>query len=313
MMSSVQTAVPGLTAAAVEAVFSPYVDERLSETDPRWTDAVQRLERRYAGAVPRATTWVSAEGHRTSGLVKGGYEQVWGRVSLEAELNARKAAYFEWGDRYMLARTIGRKRVHQLALTQVLSWLAPASALEVGFGYGLNLLALSMQFPDVAFSGVELTEAGLTAARAYAEDDRTPATLASFAAGPLRDPAAPRRLLLQQGSAAALPLADKSVDLVFTVLALEQMERVRAAALAELARVARRHVAMIEPFADWTTEPHRRGYITRHDYFASTVEGLRESGLTPLVTFVDMPNKLSFRAGLVVAEPSRRSPAQVAG
>jgi len=248
---------------------------------------------------------VDAQGHRTAGRVKSGYESVWGRISLEAELAAPKATYFEWGDRCMVARTIGRKRVHQLALAKVVSWLRPTSALEVGFGYGLNLLALSMQFPDVAFSGVELTDAGLAAAAGYAADARTPAALAPFLSGPLRDPDAPKRLSLRQGSAAALPLPDKSVDLVFTVLALEQMERVRSAALVELARVARRHVVMIEPFADWNTEPHRRGYIARNDYFASTVDGLRDSGLTPLLATVDMPNKLAFRAGLVVAEPTR--------
>jgi hypothetical protein len=119
----------------------------------------------------------------------------------------------------------------------------------------------------------------------------------------LLDPTAPRRLSLRQGSADALPVPDKSVDVVFTVLALEQMERVRGAALNELARVARRHVVMIEPFADWNAEPHRRGYIVRNDYFASTIDGLRDSGLRPIVATVDMPNKLSFRAGLVVAEP----------
>ena len=296
--------VPGLTPDAVEAAFAPFVEQRLEATDPKWVDAVQRVERRYAGAAPRATQWVTADGHRTAGLVKSGYESVWGRISLEAELAAPKTAYFEWGDRCLLARTIGRKRVHQLVLARVLSWLAPSSALEVGSGYGLNLLLLSMQFPDVAFSGIELAEAGVAAAAAYAADVRTPAALASFAVGPILDPAAPRRLSLRQGSADALPLPDKSVDVVFTVLALEQMERVRAAALAELARVARRHVVMIEPFADWNTEPHRRGYIVRNDYFASTIESLRDSGLRPIVATADMPNKLSFRAGLVVAEPA---------
>ena len=102
-----------------------------------------------------------------------------------------------------------------------------------------------------------------------------------------------------------MPLPDNSVDVAFTVLALEQMERVRHRALAELARVARRYVVMIEPFADWNSEPHRRGYIARHDYFASTVDGLRAAGLVPVVATADMPNKLSFRAGIVVAEVAR--------
>jgi hypothetical protein len=79
------------------------------------------------------------------------------------------------------------------------------------------------------------------------------------------------------------------------------MERIRAAALSELARVARRWVVMIEPFADWNADGHRRAYIQQNDYFAARTDELSEYGLTPIVVTADMPNKLSFRAGLVVA------------
>jgi len=182
--------------------------------------------------------------------------------------------------------------------------IGPAGALEVGFGYGLNLLVLSMLFPSIAFSGVELTRSGVEAATALAAAASTAAVLAPFAAAPLRDPEAPRRLSLREGGADALPLPDKSVDMVITVLALEQMERVRHAALAELARVARKHVVMIEPFADWNREPHRRGYIGQHDYFAASVDDLHRFSLNPVVATADMPNKLQFRAGLVVASVS---------
>ncbi len=300
-MSASTLVVPGLAAAQIEEVFAPFVAERLRPSDARWLEAVRRLEKRYASVPARAHQWLSPEGHRTPGLVQDGYEAVWGRVSLADELSSPKTALFEWGNECTLARAIGRKRVHQLCLVKAIEWLQPSSVLEVGFGYGLNLLLLSMLFPSVAFSGVELTRAGVAAASALAADEHTPGILAPFAVSPLRDAAAPRRLALAQGPADALPLPDKSVDVAITVLALEQMERVRAAALAELARVARRHVVMIEPFADWNTEPHRRGYIARHDYFASTVEELKGSGLTPLVATADMPNKLTFRAGLVVA------------
>ena len=297
--------VPGLTAVELDAVFAPFVVEQLEAGDPRWVDAVRRLEKRYGPGAAAGRGWQSADGQRTPHLVKDGYEAVWGRVSLEAELTSPKTAYFEWGHRCSLARAIGRKRVHQLCLVRAIEWLRPSSVLEVGFGYGLNLLTLSMLFPEVAFSGVELTRAGVDAASALAADAATAGVLAPFAVSALRDREAPRRLVLQTGSADALPLPDKSVDMAITVLALEQMERLRAGAIAELARVARRHVVMIEPFADWNAESHRRGYIARHDYFASTVDELRGSGLTPVVATADMPNKLQFRAGLVVASVGR--------
>ena len=207
----------------------------------------------------------------------------------------------------MRARTIGHKRVFQLWLAGVIDWLKPQSAAEVGFGWGLQLLALSVQFPHIRFRGVELTNAGVRAAHGFAADPATARLLEGFV--PVRDSAAIERLHLVQGSAEALPLADKSVDMVITVLALEQMERIRDRALRELARVARRHVVMIEPFRDWNSDPRYREYIRRLDYWSAGLEDLSAYGLEPIAAQVDIPQKLTSRAGLVVARvegPGRR-------
>jgi SAM-dependent methyltransferase len=293
---------PNVTTEDIGAVFAPFVLERFAADDPRWLNAVRRLEEKYRKPPRRDGRWTTPDGVRTGERVRTGYEETWSRLSLRDQMERSKATYFEWRDEGMLALAIGRKRVHQLLLVRVLEWLRPASVVEVGFGYGLNLLLLSMQFPDIRFLGAELTEAGVAKARMLAADPATPGELSRFAVGPLRDPAAPGRLDLRQGSADALPLGDKSVDMAVTVLALEQMERMRDAALRELSRVARRHVVMLEPFADWNLEGHRREYIRRHDYFAARVSDLEHYGLVPLVATADVPNKLAFRAGLVVAE-----------
>ena len=54
----------------------------------------------------------------------------------------------------------------------------------------------------------------------------------------MQDPEADGVTFLQ-GSAAELSFPDGAFDLVMTVLAIEQMERIRARALAEITRVAR--------------------------------------------------------------------------
>jgi ubiquinone/menaquinone biosynthesis C-methylase UbiE len=300
-------AAPIASAAEIEAVFAPYVLERMAADDPRWRAAIDRLEKKYSKPPVRARQWTTPDGHRTTDLVRAGYESRWTRLELEQQLSSSKPTHFEWRDEGLVAHAIGRKRVHLLLLARLLERLRPASVLEVGFGNGLNLLLLSMQFPEIAFSGIELTSAGVEAARELAHAPATHTRVAPFATGPLRDPDAPRRLDLREGTADALPLADKSVDVAMTVLALEQMESIRDAALAELARVARRHVIMIEPFADWNAEGHRREYIRRHNYFAGRIADLPRFGLTPAVVTADMPNKLSFRAGLVAADVEKRS------
>ena len=296
-----------VTEADVESAFAPFVLERFGPDAPEWLAAVRKIEAKYAKPPQRKRQWTTPEGLRTPDLVQSGYEEAWTRVSLEALLTESTPTYFEWRGAGMLARAMGRKRVHHLLLTRVVSAVGPRSVCEVGFGFGLNLLLLSMQFPDVQFSGVELSEAGVRAARRLIDDPSTPNLLAPFAVQPLVDREAPQRLDLRQGSAAALPLEDKSVDMAITVLALEQMEQIRAAALTELARVARSHVVMIEPFADWNAEGHRREYIRRHDYFAARVDELPRYGLTPVAATSDMPNKLAFRAGIVVAKVEEAS------
>jgi hypothetical protein len=288
-----------VSADEIEAAFAPYVVERFAPDDMRWRKATAKAARKYSG--PIASNKWNAGGQRTVSVVHDGYNGTWRDVSLETQLHESRPIYFEWRGSGMLARSIGRKRVHQLLLLRALRTLAPDSVLEVGFGFGLNLLLLSLQCPGIRFAGVELTQAGVDAARSLAADQRTAGRLADFAIDPVHDPAGMQRLDLRQGTADRLPMPDRSVDVAITVLALEQMESIRHAALAELARVARRHVVMIEPFADWNADGHRRDYIRRYDYFAGRIDELPRYGMKPVVATADIPNKLSFRAGLVVA------------
>jgi SAM-dependent methyltransferase len=298
------TQLAGISDADIEASFAPFVVEQHATGDPWLADEERRLDDKYSRPLKKAV-WRTEAGRRTTETVKSGYEAAWGQVSLAGELGDAKVIAFEWRGRGMVARAIGRKRLHQLYLVRTLEWLQPESVLEVGFGYGLNLLLLSMQFPGIRFSGVELTQGGVEKARALARDPATAGTLEPFAVGRLLDPRAPERLDLHVGSAEQLPLADQSVDMAITVLALEQMERIRDRAIRELARVARRHVVMIEPFRDWNADGHRRKYIERNDYFDAWVADLPTYGLTPIVATGDMPNKLSFRAGVVIASCER--------
>jgi hypothetical protein len=58
---------------------------------------------------------------------------------------------------------------------------------------------------------------------------------------------------------------------------------------------------MIEPFRDWNGDSPYRDYIRRLDYWSAGVEDLSGYGLEPIAAQVDIPQKLTSRAGLVVA------------
>ena len=202
----------------------------------------------------------------------------------------------------------GRVEVEGLVLAELplLTWgRAPQSlrVLEIGCGNGINLMLLACRFPDIAFTGVELTAEGQAAAQSFQQAHaQLPEHLVAFAPQPLPDPAGFRRVRFIQGSATDLPFESGAFDLAITVLALEQMEQIRARALGEIARVVRSHALMIEPFADVNGSFWQRLNVDRRNYFRGRIDDLPGFGLNPIVACADFPQKYILRAALVLSE-----------
>ena len=287
----------------IAEVFAPFVQERLEPDDPKWEGIVVEAAKRQRGLRLRRQMlgWLGLF-RRTQRSIESNYSHQWASTPLETQLRSAKPSAFEWRGKGLLAYAPGRKKLHQRLLIRAIDRLRPQTALEVGCGNGLNLFLLAARFPQIQFSGIELTRGGVEAAGKICALPEIPEVIKDFAVEPLRDLKAHRRVGIQRANAAALPYDSKSVDLVFTVLALEQMEEVRNRVLAEISRVAKRYVVMIEPFRDWNAEGIRRDYIVSQDYFSAWIADLKPFGLQPVFSFSDIPNKLTFAVGLVIAE-----------
>jgi SAM-dependent methyltransferase len=183
---------------------------------------------------------------------------------------------------------------------RVIALLKPTSVLEIGCGNGVNLFVLAGRFPEIRFTGIELTEGGVAALNSVRALNKVSDTVRQFSPEPMADPSPFKRIAVLRGNAAALPFRNRSFDLVFTSLALEQMEEIRVEALGEIRRVARTYTAMVEPFREWNESGSQRDYIIANDYFSGRIADLPGVGLEPLLATVDMPTKLTFRPGLVV-------------
>lgn len=301
--------------AEIAALFAPYVTADRAADAPAWRRAVGRRRRkilkRLAGALPLRRT----EPGRPAAEVEAEYARAWGE-SDHARYDITAAPPSDtpwlWGDQRLLASDIGATRWRQLLLIRAIERLKPRHVLEVGCGNGINLLLLAGHFPDIAFTGMELTTAGHQAARAFQQAHaELPAHLRAFAPLPLTDPTAFRRVRFVQGNAAAMPFADGAFDLVLTVLALEQMERVRAAALRETARVAGRWTLMFEPFGEANRGLWPRLNVRRRGYFRGRIADLPAFGLDPLWVSRDFPQEYFLRAALVLS--ATRAPAPIGG
>jgi SAM-dependent methyltransferase len=279
--------------------FDPYVLQQYDFDHPEWRALVDRLTRKEQRRFDRFQRNELPPRDRTR--IEEQYDVIWNRT-LDEQIEGRPTP-FEWSQSAFIARSSARKRVHQLLLVKALTAMAPRSVLELGCGNGLNLLLLSSHFPDVAFTGLELTAAGTRAAHNLLWRRQLPAAAADFFAGSVRDSQAPRRVRLTRGTGAHLPYRDATFDVIYTVLALEQMELIRDAVLHELRRVASRYVVMIEPFHELNAEGIRRHYIASNQYFDARIDSLPRFGLRPVLTFSDLPQKVQFHAGLVIAEP----------
>ena len=296
----------GLEHDDIMQVMAPFVKRRFRGDDPEWAHIVRRRKKDIVRRNLRrvAVGWLPRFQRRSASVIDE-YTPLWSTGYGRYDARDPAGRYnnpWHWDGERMLANNFGGARFRQLMLIRLIERLQPQSVLEVGCGLGIHLILLACRFPHIAFTGVELTDAGHRAARTLQQQARLPENLVAFAPEPLRDPEAFRRIDFRQGNAARLEFPDGSFDLVYSVLALEQMERVREQALSEIARVARRHYFGIEPFRDVNDRGWERLYVLGRDYLRGRIADLPRYGLVPTHASSDFPQERFLKACAVLAE-----------
>lgn len=290
----------------IDAVLKPHIREEYDTGDLAWREHEERaISKRQLGRrrwLRRILTM--GRNARNQADVRTGYETHWSQAeSLEhyvSSLNDRTLAV-HWRQRGMLVAPQVLRQTQMLYLMRAIEVLKPRTVLEVGFGNGNIILTLAARFPEVKFSGIELTESGVDIAQAVQKQAKLPVGLAENSPEKLLDLVAHQSAELRVGDAGALPFADRSIDLVYTRLALEQMEQIREVALKEICRVSARALWLLEPWRDYNQEDPGRAYIRRAGYFTGRVQDVEDIGFKVVQSTADIPQKIQFNAGLVVA------------
>jgi SAM-dependent methyltransferase len=297
----------GIARPEVERLFAPFVKVDDEVWQRRFAKRDRKIWRQYLKR--RLFGW-RRHAQRLKSAVAREYGDEWLSIdhrSYSLDAAPGKQSLWEWGGRRALASNRGGTRVRQLLLVRTIELLKPRRVLEVGCGNGINLLLLAGRFPEIEFTGIDLTQEGPAAARrVQQQNDLLPPHLQAFAPLSLHDPAAFRRVTFQSGDATALPFAPKSFDLVITVLALEQMERIRDRALNEIARVSAGHAFMVEPFREANASGIARRYVVARDYLRAGIADLPAHGMQPLWATADMPQEAFLKACAVLAKVTTR-------
>ncbi len=295
-----------LAAASLDlwTLFEPFVAADQDERDWHREARRRRLKLLRRALVPARRE--ASGGGRSLDTVRTEYERSWDRTrDYPYVLDDFPKDFQPWlaAGRRVMASDIGATRFRQALFIAVIEQVRPRRVLEIGCGNGINLLLLAGRFPQIAFHGLELTASGVAAAHHFqAAHDRLPAAIEAYAPRPLADPTAFRGVAFSRGNAAALPFPDAAFDLVYTSLALEQMEVVRSQALAEMARVAGGWTFNIEPFADVNGGFWSKLYVGQRGYFRGRIVELRERGLEPQWATMDFPQELFLKSCAVLAK-----------
>lgn len=243
----------------------------------------------------------SSSDYRTSDHVKKTYGETWSTVDWpkphKPQLR-RDRTLAEWRGKGLIMGRAALSPVQLDRIMHVINLTKPARVLEVGAGMGMNLLTLAGAFPDIEFTGLELTQEGVARAKSVQEEAQLPDVIRAFSPREIRERAAHRKINFLQGDATDQPFDDNHFDLVFSRLAVEQMELVRDNALSEMVRVSAHAVLMVEPFADFNTDPHRALAIRAKNYFSLSTTDVQRYGLTLQAVYGDWTQKISEGIGL---------------
>ena len=146
------------------------------------------------------------------------------------------------------------------------------TVIEVGSGNGMLCLALAALFPKINFVGLELTEMGVKMSASAAKNEKAIKNLCLFVFGKdclkkIKFPLANVEFIKRDISKGCLK---ENADLVYTSLALEQMDSIFNDALMNIISLGNKEVLMFEPFLEFNSKKgasilKRKGYL--HRYF----------------------------------------------
>ncbi len=197
---------------------------------------------------------------------------------------------------------LGTKFLATLMIEKIISKLEVSSVCECGSGSGRNLVFIASRNKNVNFVGFDYSKFAIEVANnALKQQELNLHTPAPNLLDRNELNEISHKLRFICCSADNIELKDKSIDLLFTNTALEQMWEIRKEVLSEIRRVTRSYVIFYEPFLD-ANDFYGRLFLRCGNYFRYRQADIEQYGFKVIKSFNIFPTKPTFNYSLVVVQ-----------
>lgn len=231
---------------------------------------------------------------RTEEFIKKEYCEVWTKKQQKLYDFSLASTPVEINGRILFQTALEDRRLQLEEFAKIISNTQPKTVLELGAGSGLNLICLALLFPHIKFTGVELTEEGRGAFESLLANP--PIKVIQYLIGSFSGPIP--EVDFHVGNMLSLPYQDKSFDLVYSNMSIEQLPRDYIQAFKEAKRVTRDWCVFNEGFADFQNF-FQKLQRKKLDYFLGNTISLQRLGFKIVSARIPFSNIIYTNAFVV--------------
>lgn len=238
---------------------------------------------------------------RSQSFTKERYNRIWNKTDLYDYYNPKfknNLSIHSFKKKYFLSSNSLTTRVQQYLMIDKINEFKPLKVLEVGCGQGFQLLLLSRLFPKISFIGIDQSEVGINFANSFKNEllDEILTKPLDYKFNDVKED----NLEYSIQDAKKIKIESNSVDLVFTNLALEQMDNIKFEVISEIKRVSKKYIILIEPFKDLNDKGIKYLHHSAKRYFNLRYNELADNNFKIVEYQNSFPNLISLGYGMLV-------------